>query len=49
VEHAIARWTAEADGDIERRCRSLRSVAIRQAVTVDDLDPAAVVKRLLAS
>ena len=49
VDRALEQWTDDATDDIERRCRTLRSTAIRHAVTVDGLDMDAVVDRLLAT
>jgi hypothetical protein len=46
VERAIGDWVDDASDDIERRCRTLRGIALRQAITLDELDTHAVVRHL---
>jgi hypothetical protein len=46
VEQAIGDWVDDASDDIERRCRTLRGIALRQAITLDELDTHAVVRHL---
>ena len=46
LERIIAEWADDADTDIERRCRGLRSAAIRHAAAAGEVDAAAVARRL---
>ena len=48
VERVIEQWTHDAISDVERRCRTLRSTAIRHAAAVDGLDIDTLVTRLVA-
>ena len=46
VERSVDSWVDGAAGDIDRRCRRLRRTAIRHAITLDGVDPGAVVRHL---
>ena len=46
LERITTEWTDDADTDIERRCRSLRSTAIRHAAAAGELDADAVARQL---
>ena len=49
VERTIAEWTDDAHTDIERRCRALRSTAIRHAAAAGQLDADGFARQLAIS
>ena len=46
LERTIADWTDDANTDVERRCRALRSTAIRHAAAAGEVDADALARRL---